>query len=174
MKFRSVFTNYKFNVIPEEIEKDNLGRMIRRHKGLYLFFGLNHLADTEAAQREHNWTDEERLQVERAIMGHDQFKRPKVFDQGGDQGVQLGDATGFVLYFAPGQDIPEEHKEFVQTCRWYQIAQQLEAQGRAERTPTIRCAAILPTPNGDMPCPQWADEGSEYCGMHTPIAAEVS
>jgi hypothetical protein len=173
MQFRSVFQNYKFNVLPEEITYDQLGRAIGRHKGISLFFGLNHMADTEKAQREQNWTDEQRLDVERKVMSHDQFKRPKVFDQGGDQGVQLGDATAYVIYFAPGQEIPPEHEEFVKTCRWWQIAQELERNAVHQKVPTERCQAVLESPDGPRPCTNWAEPDTEFCANHTPIGAEV-
>lgn len=54
-----------------------------------VFKGPNRLFDTEQAQREHRWSDEEREQVEKHLLKHPDY--------------------GNGLYLAPGQDLPTEY-----------------------------------------------------------------
>ena len=176
MRFRSAFSIFKFIILPEEIVRDNLGRLIQRHKGKSAMFGRDHIWDSQDAQSQNGWDDEDRLQAERAVLASPRFRQLKVMDQGGPTpDVQLGNISAFVIDLAPGQELPQEHLEFVKGCKWYQNEQEvLRIEGGV--LPQVRtklCAAIIDTPEGSTGCPRLAEVGGNYCAMHEPDLAKV-
>lgn len=88
MKFRSKWGNAIYIVRPTVRIVNHLG-IVEMRPGLRAKFDLdNHLFDSEQAQRENGWSDEERIAVEKHLL--------KSKDYG----------NGIVL--SPGQEVPEE------------------------------------------------------------------
>lgn len=77
MRFISVPRRAKYVVRPTTRTTNVLG-MPETHRGLAARF-LNHSFDSEAAQRQLGWTDEERVTVERHLLGHPDLDRHNGF-----------------------------------------------------------------------------------------------
>jgi hypothetical protein len=174
MRFRSARGGIRLNVVPPDIVKDQYGRKVRDVPGLVAVFGRDGIFDSLNSETAARWTNEQRLEVERAVMSHPQFRIARVMDMPSLNGEMQGNMVMMEYDLAPGQTIPEEHKEFVTTLRWWQQGEQLKAMkaGGAPLTGTP-CAATIETVNGQEGCTQMAVEGSEFCAIHSPVAAEA-
>lgn len=121
------------------------------------FLGEDRLFDSERAQRELGWTDEERLLVERHLLTHRDFGRRRSRAQGG-------------LYLAPGQDVPPEHADLGVEAG---IAHEAAAQVRLAEA-GFRCAFVWTTSEGIKQCPDEVAQGSQFCEGHTEQLEAVS
>lgn len=73
MRFISVPRRAKYVVRPTTRTMNALG-MPETHRGLQARF-INHTFDSVASQQQLGWTDEERIQVERYLLGHRDLDR---------------------------------------------------------------------------------------------------
>jgi hypothetical protein len=171
MRFRAVMT--RVVVESRDYKRDQVyGNVVGERKGLAADFrrvGNQNIFDSEEAQRGLGWSDEDRLRVERALMAHPKFNNLRVVDIGGPEpNVQGGNGLLPEIGFAPGQELPDEHLEFVKDLRWFQIDL---AQASTPES-TGRCEAAVETVDGSRQCGKAAVAGSDYCEEHS--LAEVS
>lgn len=177
MKFTGIYR--ALVVYPQDVIKDREGRRVDSIKGLRAeFTGSERIFDSEAAQKQNRWSDEDRLEVERYLLTHPEFGHMRTIDGGGDLDRQLGNIRVPVLYLARGQAVPPEHQELVEEQRWWQI---LNAPvGHAEGAPTLapeqECQFTEPDPDDPskvLGCPRKAEVDEMYCMPHLMVAADA-
>jgi hypothetical protein len=181
MRFRSATANRTYTVLAFDNARDVYGRVINKIPGIRAEFrGREHIFDSEVAQKANGWTDEQRLAVERHLLDHKDFGRMRVFDLGGTSPeTQLGNMAQPELYFAPGQTLPDEHLEFCQSLRWFQIEQEEEAARAAaapaeepEPEPTRPCMYRAVNDDDEvLMCEDPASPGHDYCETHLELVA---
>lgn len=89
MLFQSKWRNAAYIVKPT-LREVHPGYGVQIIPGLRaVFAGEDRLFDSERAQRDHNWSDEERIRVEKHLLNHKDY--------------------GNGIYLAPGQELPEEY-----------------------------------------------------------------
>lgn len=167
MKFRSYAHNYRFIIKPEDLVRDQYGRVIQSLEGFVVQF-RGGMLDTNEAQLRNNWTDEQRLGMERAIMSNHAFRDLRVFDGGGTEDRPIGNVGMMEIDLAPGQLLPKEHEEFCSTLPKFAHAQAAPAANAK------KCIAKIETPDGTISCPRDAEEGTVWCPVHAPEPAMVS
>ena len=162
-RFRQTYT---LNPSARELARIGGGRQDRSYRGLQISSGSDRILDTNHTAIAEGWTDEERFQMERHLMSHPEFGMSRMADSGEQRGDDLINVRVWELWFAPDQDIPDEHLEFCKEQRWYQawnIDEDLPA------APTISDRTCIESPLVDgvvFRCTQPAQEGSDYCGLH--------
>lgn len=172
MKFVSTYS--KITVLARDVTKDMYGRKIGDIMGLKAEFkGKERIFDSEATAKEKRWTEDQRLEVERYLLSHEDFGRMKTQDGGGDLDRQIGNVLVPVLYLARGQAIPDEHAEFVTEQKWWQILNASVPTADPE-TPTGDCQYVEADPEEPTQvkaCPKKARKGQMYCQQHLAVAA---
>jgi hypothetical protein len=177
MRFRTASSNASYTVLARDQIKDNIGRVTGKVPGLRAeFLGPEHICDTEEQQRQNRWSDEQRLEVERHLLSHKNFRRMRVFDLGGPSPeAQRGNAAQPELDLAPGQTLPDEHLEFCMTQRWWKIAntaEQPEPATEPELEPERVCLYRALSENNEVvECNQTASPGHDYCEDHLAVVA---
>ena len=170
MQFRSAHFNARYVMMPEDLLRDQYGRVVQQIPGrVAQFRGAARIWDSEQAQAQYGWTDEERIQMERWLLSHPEFNQMHVFDMGGTEDRPLGNGALPMIGLAPGQLLPKEHEEFCKSLKWYQAKQSLEVK----ETDIAYCAATIQTPDGVINCPRKAEVGAQYCLVHEPELAVV-
>jgi hypothetical protein len=122
------------------------------------FRGPQRVFDSEAAQREFGWTDEERLQVERHLLSHKSYGMPGWHGVGG-------------LYLAPGEVIPPEHEGVVRTDLPGPRPGVMGSDTPATPPEEARCIFIATGVDDVEQCESAAVEGQSYCAHHLELAA---
>jgi len=124
------------------------------------FKGNQRLFDSEAAQRSHNWSDAERLEVEAHLLGHKDFMAAP---------GRSGEGVQPRIYLAPGQTVPPEHQQL-----YAATLERLASEGRLPATEVADAASALPAPpmhclafdtskEGIVRCSKLAAQGSDLC-----------
>lgn len=119
------------------------------------FRGPQHVFDSAAIQRSENWTDEERLQVETALLTGPDFGRAASHGQGG-------------IYLAPGEEIPAEHADL--TISGDVLT---EAAESVKTDAVMRCHVSWTTDAGIALCGNPVAEGSDLCETHMAELADA-
>lgn len=142
------------------IERDNYGRLMREEKGLRAKFrGSGRLFDSEAAQNEHGWTDEQRLQVEAFLLSHTDFH---AMPSPSGVGAQPR------IYLAPGERVPPEHEEvYAKTMARLVALGQAPPVGETKQAELpdapLRCFAFELSEGDLVRCSKLAAPGSDLC-----------
>ncbi len=136
MRFYSFIDNQKITVTPGyQQTMDGVRRVYQR--GLRVRF-VNHHFDSELAQRNLGWTDDERTQVERALLQHVLFGRSR--------GIYLDDKVDDI----PAMQVRPRVKPSVPAV-----------EGEA------RCIVFRDPGDGTVEqCGNRAEEGSNFCADH--------
>jgi len=138
--------------------------------GITISSGMSRTLDTEAAQIGYGWSDEDRTMMERHLMSHPDFGRKRTVDRGEQRGDLLLNSQVWLLWFAPDQEIPDEHEEFCSHQQWFKAwGTATEAAG----TPVSdrQCIYAETVGNAVLGCKNPALEGQDYCEEH--VLAEV-
>lgn len=147
MRFISVANRLKIVVKQAYQEKAVDGSRIP-HPGLRARF-LNHTFDSVESQKQLGWTDEERVRVERALLGHNSFGNPGMID-------------GFYLDHSVegtpgGREAPEYQK----------------VRGNIATATKERCTFFFRAEDGSPEqCPHEAEDG-EFCSQHLEIMSSL-
>jgi hypothetical protein len=92
MKFMSKYENAVYVFRPKTTVFNQKGERLMTDRGMRAEFnGMYNLFDSEYAQKRLRWTDEERIELEKYLVQHDDF--------------------GHGMYLAVGQEIPDYLKE---------------------------------------------------------------
>jgi len=157
--FQSTIPGKTYTVVAGIIERDNLGRLLAEHKGLRAKFrGPQRIFDSQMAQGEHGWSDEDRAKVEAFLIGHADFH---------STAQPTGPGAQSRIYLAHGQGVPPEHAE-VYTAAMARLESfgQLTAPVGTEfdlPAPPARCMAFSETVEGLVRCSKLAEQGSDLC-----------
>lgn len=142
MRFASTAQRTKYVVKPKYRTMDDNGQ-VQPHPGLTARF-LNHTFDSERAQADLGWTDEQRKQVENHLLAHKDFDRPG--------GIFLDTAAG-------------ESKADILRAAGHPMAEQMATKEQP------RCLFFFRNDSGEAEqCPHVALAESDYCNQHSPEA----
>lgn len=163
MIFQSNIPNHCYVIRSSEPQYGPHGHPIKGTESKPLrakFRGAQRLFDSEAAQKAHGWSDEERLQVEAFLLGDEDFMAAAV---PGGVGAQPR------IYLVRGQAVPRKHEKLYRST-----LERLSAEGRlpaseveeaadALPAPPMYCLAFETTADGLVRCPKLAAQGSDFC-----------
>jgi len=174
MRFMTGLVNRKYTVMPNPHPTDAVGNPLRTVPGLRIRSDRNGIIDTDEAQARNGWTDEQRLAVERHLIAHRDFGMRKNVDSGIQQGDDLLNKVVPRLWFAPGQGIPDEHREFIERQAWYVAWSSadlpvLEAVGEGPPEAAVServCLGRISNGASVSACRNPALEGEDYCSLH--------
>lgn len=184
MKFMSTGYNFRLTVTPAYYRQVGPNSELVRGKAVQFSGPRGGVGfwDSEQAAKAHNWSEEDRLMVERFLLTHDSFGKGIMLGTTGvDHAttaatIMTRGARTPVVYLAPGQEIPAEHADLRE--------QVSEALGTTEPV-EAGCSEVILKDTGPELCKRKAKADSIYCAQHAkkhaapasdaePEAAEVS
>lgn len=182
MRFMTGLGNRKYTVMPNPHPTDANGSPLRNVPGYRVRSDRAGIIDTDEIAARNGWGEDVRLQVERHLLSHRDFGMHKNVDSGNQRGDDLLNKTVPVLWFAPGQGIPEEHAEFVAKQRWYLAYAEadlpvLEAIGQGQASPALSerpCLGRITNGLTVTACRNPAVEDEDYCELHLSREAVIA
>ena len=176
MRFLVGRHNAKYTLMPTPHPTDVNGAPLRNVPGYRVRSDRNNIIDTEAAQRAQGWSDAEREEMERHLLGHRDFGMRRNVDSGMQSGDDLINKVVPLLWFAPGQGIPDEHRDYIESRQWYKAWASvdlgvLDAVGQVSepRESERPCLGRLSNGTTVTACRNPAVEGEDYCELHASV-----
>jgi len=182
MRFLVGRANSKYTVMPTPHPVDQNGNLLRNVSGYRVRSDRQGIIDTDIHQNAQGWTDDIREMVERHLLGHRDFGMRRSVDSGIQRGDELVNKVVPLLWFAPGQGIPDEHREYIESRQWYKawseadlsVLEAVGSQPEATKATNERpCLGRLTSGNTVTACRNPAVDGEDYCEVHAMAEAAV-
>lgn len=159
MRFTTLGVRQQYVLMPSRMPTNEEDR---NRAGIRVSSDNSRIIDTD---QERGWTKEEKLAMERHLMSCGDFGSKKLVDRGEQRGDDLLNSQVWVLWFAPQQDIPAEHREFCEGLPWYKAWNMASAKPEEPATGNP-CLHTVTDGTSVLKCSSPAIGGSDYCAEH--------